>query len=393
MITSLMLQRLFHLRQGSKLCPTLSKQYKATLTTQSFHNNMLNAILLKESESTLYDVEFDYSATHHTIMELLDCSPRNAIQLIESDPDLLRLPAENLIKIKEMCRENEIPHNILRENLEWIIRMKPVELNHRFLYYWKWPFKIEDERPEILRILSLSLSQLTSLTCRSISEQNKIPQQNRISYLSDKLESSVSECTDLIIKYPFLMRRSLNIMFEIIDSLIDAGVDPKDIYRDPWPILNSPGQIKEKLDVFKERDIRNIKCWMLRCKDSTLNRCLEIRQLAKEVSQQFNSKDQYLCDRLNANTSDFLESKRKYPRVAQISLSKLKTMLDLLLSRGYKPEDIFNHAEVLTFSPETIENRIRDLQACGVVYCKLQILTLRNKKFEKHIKTLDRKSS
>ncbi|KAL1458315.1 hypothetical protein WDU94_008476 [Cyamophila willieti] len=393
MVSSLMLQRLLYLRRGLKLCPTLSKHCKATLTTQSFYNNMYNAFLLKESESTLYDVEFDYSATHHTIMELLNCSPRDAIHLIEADPDLLRLPADNLIKIRELCRENEIPHHILRKNLEWIIRMKPVELNHRFLYYWKWPFRNKEERPEILRILSLTLSQLTSLTCRSIAEQNKIPQQNRISYLSDKLESSVSECTDLIIKYPFLMTRSLNIMFEIIDRLIDAGVDPKDIYRDPWPILNSPAQIKDKLEVFQERDIRNIKCWMLRCKDSTLDRCLEIRQLAKEVSQQFNSKDQYLCDRLNANPSEFLESKRKYPRVAQISLSKLKTMLDLLLSKGYKPEDIFNHAEVLTFSPETIETRIRDLQAHGVDHCKLQILTLRNKRFEKHLKTLDRKPS
>lgn len=88
-----------------------------------------------------------------------------------------------------------------------------------------------------------------------------------------------------------------------------------------------------------------------------ISRCIEIRELAQEVSREFDTKERYLCERLEVEPCEYLERKRKYPRVAQISLSKLKTMLDLLLSAGFEPKDIFKHAEVLTFSPETIEVR------------------------------------
>lgn len=86
---------------------------------------MYNAVLLKESECSLYDTNYDYSATHHTVMELLDCSPLDAIHFIENDPDLLRLPAENLIQIRKLCKENDIPLDIVRSNLSWISRMDP----------------------------------------------------------------------------------------------------------------------------------------------------------------------------------------------------------------------------------------------------------------------------
>lgn len=125
MLRSLLVQRILHLRRVSKMSPNVVKQCLVSLSTQSFYNNSYNAVLLKESESALHDINFDYSATHHTVMELLDCSPADAIHLIEADPDLLRLPANDLMEIKKLCRENNIPQDIVKKNLTWISRMKP----------------------------------------------------------------------------------------------------------------------------------------------------------------------------------------------------------------------------------------------------------------------------
>lgn len=133
MLNCLLLQRL--LRPASKLTPGLTKQSLAPLSTQSFFNNVFNAVLLKESETTQNYVDYDYTATHVTIMELLDCGPGDAIHIIEKDPDLLRLPAANLMKIKELCRDNRIPHPILRKNLAWVSRMTPCKSQKWYLLF------------------------------------------------------------------------------------------------------------------------------------------------------------------------------------------------------------------------------------------------------------------
>ncbi|VVC27134.1 Hypothetical protein CINCED_3A011191 [Cinara cedri] len=254
------------------------------------------------------------------------------------------------------CIKNGLTLNVISTN-NWLYDMHIVHLRIglKLLHKWK-PRHIDD----LLLLLQLPMTRLSYLTRKTMIESNIVPQGNRVYYFADNFEKKPQETCTYMMHYKFLFTRHFLTVDGIFKLLMENKVNKNDIWKDAWIFLYSPDQILQRLTRTKEANIIP-KPWMFRCPEKVFDRTLTIKQENRVILNK-DSTAQYLAKRLKVTENKIAYISLKYPTILRVNPTKLKEILDFLLSEGYNSSEILNVPRVFTHSISTLQDRLTEIR-------------------------------
>jgi len=189
--------------------------------------------------------------------------------------------------------------------------------------------------------------------------------ENRTDYLAAKLMCENTEVADMMVKAAAIMSSPLPIIDEKLKVLLDYGVEPEDIVRDPYVFTFSAHAIEKRLKSCQAEGLNVIKPWMLRCTRVAFN--LYVQRVNEEADLRQGHKDivDFLKDKLGCQASEVKEILTRVPSVKTASAIKLNEMIQFLYSHGFTASQIIEAPRVLGHSVETIDERIIELSSYG----------------------------
>ncbi|XP_021916268.1 transcription termination factor, mitochondrial isoform X2 [Zootermopsis nevadensis] len=249
-----------------------------------------------------------------------------------------------------------------------------------------------DDVAAVLPLLQFSITKLRDFAALAEKESHEFPYGNRIKYTSEKLQCTLEDVCKEFEKHKFLFYIPLDRFTTILDMLLGAGISPQYILSDMWALRYNVSNIKRRLDMAKEAQIRTLKPWMLRCSLKVFYNKLQ-KEVAREKLLGESSVSEYLAQQLqcDAETIEYLGS--KHPPILRIHVSKLKEILDFLYREGYTSQHICQVPRILCHSLETTKSRLAQLRELGFNPTSLIVLCKSKREYAQFLEQVIRKKN
>jgi hypothetical protein len=183
----------------------------------------------------------------------------------------------------------------------------------------------------------------------------------RPDYFARKLELKPAYSCDLFNRYSFIPTLPAPKISTVMDTLLSAGVDKRDISNDMWILRHNVDVMRKRLAVASQSKVP-MKPWLLRCPDERFQKSVSMYVANVDAKGSSTDTIEYLANRLECSPEDVKEQFAKFPPLEGVSPRKCKHGLDVLFEAGFTPDRILNGLRVLAYSPEKIAERLHILK-------------------------------
>lgn len=207
--------------------------------------------------------------------------------------------------------------------------------------------------------------------------------------MADMLEVPVALVTERIVKPHRLMTMDFKRITEFVDLLRKYDVSNNDILRDLWIFFHNVDRSKERLRAITEVGCTRPRLWMCRCTDEVFKTTVkhyEDKKLILEGGSM--TVVEYLAEQLECFPEEIRSHCDTNPLLLRVRVSKLQSMLDMLLSEGITKEAIRTSPRVLQHSEDKLRKRIHRLKNLGYQPISCATLFKSGTKFEIFCKNL-----
>jgi len=213
--------------------------------------------------------------------------------------------------------------------------------------------------------------------------------QNRLYCMADMLESPVAHLTEKIVKPHRLMTMDFKRITNTLDLLKSYNVSNDDILRDLWIFFHNIDKTEERLRVITEVGCTRPRLWMCRCADEIFERTVKHYEDKKLILLDGNiTVIEWLAEQLECTSEEIKLHCERNPLLLRVRVSKLRGMMEMLLSEGITREAIRASPRVLQHSEEKLRSRIHRLKALGYHPTSCPTLFKSHTKFEAFCKNL-----
>ncbi|XP_016990071.2 transcription termination factor, mitochondrial [Drosophila rhopaloa] len=234
--------------------------------------------------------------------------------------------------------------------------------------------------------LRLTVPRLRKLVGALNSERNTIPQQNRVYYISEKLEVSPEIVTKYLSKRLFILEMPFEMFEKNLQHMIDYNVSPINILKDLWAFRYTPKSVQLRLERAKRAKKDKIMPWMVRCPEPILQRSLKLSLDELKVLGEFSSVVEYLAHRLGFNPSETKTIMDRHPQVHTVRVTKIKEVLDYLLDEAkFTRFEIAQVPRILCHSLKTTKMRMDELKSHGCRPSSLVIICRSRREYDKFL--------
>lgn len=212
---------------------------------------------------------------------------------------------------------------------------------------------------------------------------------NRLYWMSDMLEVPVAHLTEKIVKPHRIMTMDFKKITAKLDLLKSYNVSNDDILRDLWIFFHNIDKAEERLRVLTEVGCPRPRLWMCRCTDEIFERTVMHYEDKKLILLDGNiTVIEWLAEQLECSPEEIKLHCEKNPLLLRIRVSKLRSMMKMLLSEGITREAIRASPRILQHSEKMLKSRIDRLKALEYHPTSCPTLFKSNDKFELFCKNL-----
>ncbi|XP_017068093.2 transcription termination factor, mitochondrial [Drosophila eugracilis] len=320
--------------------------------------------------------------------------------LLETLRERFRFTDDELQRIMS----DELVHRTYRgRSLTLILDMLQLEgVSRRSFVEYPWLLSLDSKRLELklqliksmeykdinhfVPFLRLTVPRLRKLVGALNSERNTIPQQNRVYYISEKLQVSPEIVTKYLSKRLFILEMPYEMFEKNLQHMIDYNVSPINVLKDLWAFRYTPKSVQLRLERAKRAKKDKIMPWMVRCPEPILQRSLKLTLDELKVLGEFSSVVEYLGHRLGFSASETKVIMDKHPQVHTVRVTKIKEVLDYLLDEAkFTRFEIAQVPRILCHSLKTTKARMEELKSHGCRPSSLVIVCRSRREYEKFL--------
>ncbi|XP_017116833.1 transcription termination factor, mitochondrial [Drosophila elegans] len=233
--------------------------------------------------------------------------------------------------------------------------------------------------------LRLTVPRLRKLVGALNSERTTMPQ-NRVYYISEKLEVSPEIVTKYLSKRLFILEMPYEMFEKNLQHMINYNVSPINILKDLWAFRYTPKSVQVRLERAKRAKKDKIMPWMVRCPEPILQRSLKLSLDELNVLGEFSSVVEYLAHRLGFSVSEAKAVMDRHPQVHTVRVTKIKEVLDYLLDEAkFTRFEVAQVPRILCHSLKTTKERMDELKTHGCRPSSLVIVCRSRREYEKFL--------
>ncbi|CAL4068911.1 unnamed protein product, partial [Meganyctiphanes norvegica] len=189
---------------------------------------------------------------------------------------------------------------------------------------------------------------------------------NRLYYMAEMLEVPVPHLTERIVKPHRVMSMDFKRIVNLLDLFKSYGVTTDDILRDLWIFFHNVERTEQRLRTITEAGCTRPRLWMCRCKDEVFDKSVKHYEDKKSILGGGSiTVVEYLAEQLECPTEEIETHCATNTNLLRVRVSKMQSILEMLLAEGIKREAIRASPRILQHSEKKLKSRIDQLKALG----------------------------
>ncbi|ALC39943.1 mTTF [Drosophila busckii] len=194
----------------------------------------------------------------------------------------------------------------------------------------------------------------------------KLPQLNRVYYISEKLGVSPEIVTKYLCKRLFILEMPYEMFEKNLEHMIHYNVSPINMLKDLWAFRYTPKSVELRLERAQRAKKDKIMPWMVRCPEPILQRSLKLSLDELQVLGKYTSVVEYVAHRLGFTVDETKAIMDRHPQVHTVRVTKIKEVLDYLLNEtNFTRFEIAQVPRILCHSLKTTKQRMEELDSLG----------------------------
>lgn len=251
-----------------------------------------------------------YAVTEKDIKVILqDYSSKKTINSFSKTLDILVHHGFKKSTIVEQPWIIDIDPNHLKKKVNVLLTLKMQDINHFA------PF------------LKLSLSRLQILVKHLQEEAKVLDYDNRLYYISEKLNVPPKILGQLLSKRLFMLEMPLEFINANLENMITYGVASINMLKDLWVFRYKPNSVRSRFERAKIAQKDKLMPWMARCPERVLQRSLKITIDEKELLGDHKNIVEYIADRLGFSVEITEAILKKHPATLRVKATKVSFLL------------------------------------------------------------------
>uniref|UniRef100_A0A1A9VZM1 Transcription termination factor, mitochondrial n=1 Tax=Glossina brevipalpis TaxID=37001 RepID=A0A1A9VZM1_9MUSC len=189
---------------------------------------------------------------------------------------------------------------------------------------------------------------------------------NRAYYFSEKLALHPYIVNKHLAKRLFVLEMPCDMFEKNLELMLKYKIDSMSILKDLWVFLYAPSIVETRLKRAKLGKKDKIKPWMIKCREPTLKRCLQLTQEKLEVLGDKQTAEEYIAERLQITVEEARAVMKRYGQVRSVRVTKIKEVFDYLLDEaGFSTLEIAQVPRILCSSLKTTKKRLEEIKKLG----------------------------
>ncbi|XP_075149791.1 mitochondrial transcription termination factor [Haematobia irritans] len=238
---------------------------------------------------------------------------------------------------------------------------------------------------DFVPFLRLKVPRLRKLISNLNKEASNIEHENRVNYISKKLDVPISTVTKYLAKRLFVLEMPLAMFKANLEIMLKYNVESQNILKDLWAFRYAPRSVETRLKRARSAKKDKIMPWMVRCPESILQKSLQITLDDLKVLGDRTTAE-YIADRLGFTPEEAQCIMNRHPQVNKVRVTKIKEVLDYLLEEAkFARFEVAQVPRILCHSLETTKQRINELKEHGCRPSSLVIVCRSKREYNKFL--------
>lgn len=212
---------------------------------------------------------------------------------------------------------------------------------------------------------------------------------DRLVYLVKQLQCSEAMLGQHLHKHTPILLMDFARLQSVMELLKKHGIAAESILNDLWIFRHNLERMEARLAVLSKLAVADIRPWMLRCPENTLDKFLEKWTQRRHVLQPHRDVAGYLAERL-ACSAEFVRTElvERNPALLSTSPVKVKQTLDWLFEKGFTAKHVCDSPRIFEVSMDSLQTRYHQLSLCDYRPRSLHILWVEWKVFDRLLRKL-----